>query len=100
MDWPILGEYCRNRKQLGIVFFEGNSRLTQIGDLCFSGCSLCSICIPRSVELLSQVDESGFVASHIESIAIDNEQFMINRDLLCDIIDWKAIRYFGWHEKE
>jgi hypothetical protein len=52
LDRPTLGEYCRNRKQLADMIFEGNSQLTQISDFCFSGCSLHSICIPRSVEVL------------------------------------------------
>jgi hypothetical protein len=71
----VLGESCftgewHKVNALESIAFESESQLTEIKALCFSHCSLKSICIPRNVEILPN---DCFRGSKLESITFENE---------------------------
>jgi hypothetical protein len=91
----ILGSHCLFRcKLFSSIRFESNSRLTPIESFAFSKSSLKSIVIPRNVRF---IDGSAFVGVTLSSIAIEpgNDRFVIENELLIDIVDHKLIRNFS-----
>jgi hypothetical protein len=78
--------------------FESNSRLTRIESSAFSYSSLQSIVIPRNVQF---IDGSAFCNVPLSSISIEsgNNTFIIQNDLLIDIICDKLIRNFSRSSK-
>jgi hypothetical protein len=49
-----LGKFCLAAQKIGTVAFESGSQLTRIEEFCFSRCSLDSICILCSVEVIGK----------------------------------------------
>jgi hypothetical protein len=60
--------------------FDSESRLERIGEYCFSGCSLESICIPRSVEIL---EKSCFEWAHVKIFTVENESRLVRIEESC-----------------
>jgi hypothetical protein len=52
------------------LIFEPGSRLTQIGNGCFTFCFLISICVPRSVQVLG---ESCFDGGTVQTLTFEAE---------------------------
>jgi hypothetical protein len=91
----MLGKLCfESCVQFELITFEHESRLMRIEKLCFSGCPLESICIPRNVDF---IDGSAFVHSECQSISVDpnNRRFSIDQDFLIDNDNQRLVRYIG-----
>jgi hypothetical protein len=91
----VLGGFCFHQSWMQHVFFEPGSNLRRIEQSCF-GPRLKSITIPKNVDY---IDPSAFAAIPTASISIEagNRRFSICGTFLVDIIDSKAVRYFGGH---
>jgi hypothetical protein len=77
----VLGESCFSGSGFESITFEGESRLKQIEESCFTCSSLKSICIPRDVEIL---DKSRFLMCwQLESITFENESQLRRIEELC-----------------
>jgi hypothetical protein len=86
--------FCRCVSIITLTF-ETNSRLTQMDDEAFSGCSsLKSICIPASVQMISS---SAFVNASFSKVEIEegNRHFSIVSDYLMDIGRVAVLGYLG-----
>jgi hypothetical protein len=91
----ILGSKCfSDCRSLSSIAFESNSRLTRIESNAFRGSSLQSILIPRNVEF---IDVSTFVSVALSSISIEpgNEIFVLERNILIDVLRHKLIQHFS-----
>jgi hypothetical protein len=91
----ILGSRCFfNWTSLSSITFESNSHLTRIESEVFYESSLHSIVIPRNVQF---IDGSAFIGVTLSSISIEsgNEIFVIEHDILIDVVDHKLIRNFS-----
>jgi hypothetical protein len=65
-----LGRLCfHNCSKLKVVEFESESKLTRIGEFCFYQCSLETVCIPRSVEI---VVDNCFYDTLIERLTFES----------------------------
>jgi hypothetical protein len=88
----IVGSECFSScALLSSITFESNSHLTRIESFAFYGSSLRSNVIPRNVRF---IDGSAFLEVNLSSISIEsrNEIFVIENDILIDVIDHKLIR--------
>jgi hypothetical protein len=91
----ILCSSCfQNCQSLSSISFEPNSRLIRIESSAFLFSSLQSIIIPRNAQF---IDGSAFCNVELSSITIENGNttFVIEQDLLIDIIWHKLIRSFS-----
>jgi hypothetical protein len=91
----ILGSDCFSYcKSFSSITFESNSHLTRIESRAFSYSSLQSIIIPRNVQF---IDGSAFINVTLSSISIEsgNEIFIIEKDILIDVLHHKLIRNFS-----
>jgi hypothetical protein len=79
---------------LSSISFESDSRLTRIESEAFSWSSLQSIIIPRNVQF---IDGSAFICVTLSSISIEsgNNIFVIENDILIDVLHHKLIRNFS-----
>jgi hypothetical protein len=89
----VIGKWAFQDAGLETATFEDESELQRIDDGIFCGCSLTSICIPAKVEF---VHGSAFLGNAIDTV-IGNDRFIVDRELLVDVVDSTAIRYFGHH---
>jgi hypothetical protein len=95
----ILGSSCFSFcESLSSITFESNSRLTTIEWEVFSYSSLQSIVIPRNVQF---IDAFAFIDVTLSSISIEsgNETFVIENDILIDVLHHKLIRNFSKSSK-
>jgi hypothetical protein len=85
-----LGRLCfHNCSKLKVIEFEFESRLTRISELCFYQCSLATVCIPRSVEIL--VDKC-FYGTEIERLTFEsNSKLRRVEDRAFDTLRVKSI---------
>jgi hypothetical protein len=91
----ILGSDCfASCGSLSSITFESNSHLTRIESSAFSCSSLQSIVIPRNVQF---IDSSAFDYVTLSSISIESgsEIFVIENDILIDVLYHKLIRNFS-----
>jgi hypothetical protein len=94
-DIEILGSSCfSNCQSLSSISFESISRLTRIESSAFSSSSLRSILIPHSVRFL---DGSAFDGVRLCSCSIksENQQFVVYKDFLIDIVNHILIHNFS-----
>jgi predicted nucleotidyltransferase len=87
----IVGSRCFSScRSLSSITFESNSHLTRIESAAFRASSLQSIVIPRNVRF---IDGSAFIDVTLSSISIEsgNDIFVIENDLLIDVLHHKLI---------
>jgi uncharacterized protein YuzB (UPF0349 family) len=91
----IIGSNCfSDCKSFSSIRFESNSHLKRIESIPFYESSLQSIVIPRNVRFF---DSSAFIGVVLSSISIEsgNEIFVIEKDILIDVVHHKLIRNFS-----
>jgi hypothetical protein len=91
----ILGLNCFSScSSFSSIIFESNSHLRRIESEAFSYSSLQSMIIPRNVQF---IDVSAFIDVTLSSVSIEsgNDIFIIENDILIDVLHHKLIRNFS-----